>query len=233
MDLPVIEKEPKRMKAIAVGMLKKITERLQQLIQLGHAYVGYKPAGEDVSEGNYHEWRLASVSFLRTVLGASNHYCKFFDEQIYPHPATRAEKIDEGLGILRAVNGEIEFGLLPQIEGLISGEIFGDFLDMAEHLLDNNYFQIVPSLVGAVLEDALRRIAKAHDVLVKPDSDNISSLNTKLADASVYSNFVRKKVALWNAIRDNADHGKFDDNKTQDVRGMLEGVREFLGNHLS
>ena len=233
MDLPLIEKEPKRMKLIAVGMLKKITERLQQLIQLGHSYVGYKPAGEDVSEGNYHEWRLASVSFLRTVLGASNHYCKFFDERIYPNPAERAKKIDEGLGILRAVNGEIEFGPLPQIEGLISGEIFGDFLDMAEHLLEQNYVVVAPSLIGAVLEDALRRIAKAHGIPVKPESDNIASLNNKLADASVYTNFVRKKVALWNAIRDNADHGKFADNGGQDARGMLEGVRDFLGTYLS
>jgi hypothetical protein len=97
------------------------------------------------------------VSFLWTVLGEGNHYCRFFDERIDPYPNFRAENIEEGLGILRAVKGELDFGPLPQMEGLISGEIFEDFLDMAEHLLDNNYFQVVPSLVGAVLEDAMRR----------------------------------------------------------------------------
>lgn len=166
------------------------------------------PPDKSVSEGKYQEWRLASLSFLQTVLGASNHYCEFFKGEIVPSPdGSKDYSIEEGLGILRAVKGEIEFGPLPRIEGLISGEIFEDFLDMAEHLLEHDYVEVVPSLVGAVLEDALRRIAKAHDIPVKPDSDNISSLNNKLADASVYTNFVRKKVAVWNAMRDNADHG--------------------------
>jgi hypothetical protein len=43
---------------------------------------------------------------------------------------------------------------------------------------------------------------------------------------------VRKKVAFWNAIRDNADHGKFADNSEQDVRAMLDGIRDFVGTYL-
>jgi hypothetical protein len=224
------------MKTIAAEMLAKMTQRLQQLITLGEVALATRASEEHVSQGKYNEWRLACVSFLRTVLGEGSHYSKFFNERVDPIPTSpygRDLTIDEGLGILRAVKGEIDFGPLPQIEGLISGEIFEDFIDMAEHLLENNYIQVVPSLVGAVLEDALRRIAQAHNVPVKPETDNIASLNAKLADASVYSNFVRKKVNLWNAIRNNADHGKFADNSEQDVRGMLEGVRDFLGTHLS
>jgi hypothetical protein len=221
------------MKTIATEMRAKMTQRLQQLINLGEVALTAKPLNQNVSQGKYNEWRLASVSFLRKVLGASDDYCKFFDQRVDEVPNDRARNIEEGLGILRAVKGEIDFGPLPQIAGLISGEIFEDFIDMAGHLLENSYIQVVPSLVGAVLEDALRRIAQAHGVPVKPESDNIASLNGKLAEASVYSNFVRKKVALWNATRNNADHGKFSDNSEQDVRVMLEGVRDFLGTYLS
>jgi hypothetical protein len=222
------------MKKVAAGMLAKISQRLQELILLGELALVTTDPEEDLSEGKYQEWRLASASFLQTVLGASNHYYKYFNEYIEAIPDRwRKWPMEQGLGVLRAVKGEIDFGPLPQVESLVSGEIFDDFIDMAEHLLDNNYSQVVPSLVGAVLEDALRRIAQAHDVPVKTESDNIASLNTKLADASVYSNFVRKKVEVWNAIRNNADHGKFADNSEQDIRGMLEGVRDFLGNHLS
>lgn len=42
-----------------------------------------------------------------------------------------------------------------------------------------------------------------------------------------------KKVEVWNAIRNNADHGKFDDNSEPDIKAMLEGVRDFLGTYLS
>lgn len=154
------------MKTIAARMLAKMTERLQQLIQQGCAYRAHLTS-HDVSEGNYHEWRLASASFLKQVLGTKNDYYEFFNARATAYPTDRAKCIEEGLGILRAVKGEIEFGPLPHIESLVSGEIFDDFMDMAEHLLVNNYIQVVPSLVGAVLEDALRRIAQAHDVPLK------------------------------------------------------------------
>jgi hypothetical protein len=34
-------------------------------------------------------------------------------------------------------------------------------------------------------------------------------------------------------LRNAADHGKFDQYDTNQVRLMIEGVRSFLGNHLS
>jgi len=102
---------------------------------------------------------------------------------------------------------------------------------MAEHLLDQKYFAVVPSLVGAVLEDGLRKIAKRKDLTVKHD-DNIAGLNTRLFDAKAYSPLFRKKIEVWNNIRNNADHGKFELNSQQDVGQMLEGVRGFLAEHL-
>jgi hypothetical protein len=48
---------------------------------------------------------------------------------------------------------------------LVSAEVFNDFLDMSAHLLDNGYYQAAGSLVGAVLEDSLRRVAVARSML--------------------------------------------------------------------
>jgi hypothetical protein len=97
MDLPAIEKEPKRMKTIAAGMLAKATERLQQLITLGELALVCKPPDKSVSEEKYQEWRLASLSFLQTVLGASNHYWEFFKGEIVPSPdGSKDYSIEEG-----------------------------------------------------------------------------------------------------------------------------------------
>jgi hypothetical protein len=106
---------------------------------------------------------------------------------------------------------------------------------MADHLLADGCMEAAPSLAGAVLEDGLRRIAKNHNVTVRKDSDNIVSLNTKLAQARVYSSFVQKKVSLWNDIRNNADHGKFEELhaiKQEEIVQMIAGVRDFLGTYL-
>ena len=64
---------------------------------------------------------------------------------------------------------------------------------MARHLLDAGYVHPAASLIGAVLENGLRQIASASGVNVKT-SDDISALDTKLADAEIYSRLVQKRV---------------------------------------
>ena len=112
-----------------------------------------------------------------------------------------------------------------------TGIIFTDFLDMAKHLLEAEYKDPSASLVGAVLEDGLRKICEIHSVQVK-GSDDIGALNTKLADKEVYNRLVQKQIQAWKAIRNSADHGKFDDYKKEDVAAMLQGVQRFLTENL-
>ena len=102
---------------------------------------------------------------------------------------------------------------------------------MAEHLLDNGYKDPSASLIGAVLEDGLRRISGNENVTLKSD-DNINSLNKKLADKGVYNRLQQREIEVWNKLRDYADHGHFDQYKHDDVRDMLKGVRSFLSEHL-
>ncbi|MDQ6985209.1 MAG: hypothetical protein Q9M91_02850 [Candidatus Dojkabacteria bacterium] len=64
---------------------------------------------------------------------------------------------------------------------LAFSEIFTDFLEMASHILSQGYKDPAASLIGAVLEDGLRKLCQANDIKVKT-SDDIASLNTKLAD---------------------------------------------------
>jgi hypothetical protein len=207
-------------------LISKGEEALQAIEQA----TGYLSTPEKVrqADGLYLEWRLGSLSFLSNVLGPDNLYSKRFAEI---SPIVFSSNIAQGLGILRAVKSEVEFGPIPATEALLSAEIFENFLEMAEHLLEQKYFAVVPSLVGAVLEDGLRRIAKKRDVMVKKD-DNIGGLNTRLFDANAYNALTRKKIEVWNTIRNNADHGNFDVNSPQDIKQMLDGVRDFLGTNL-
>ncbi len=215
----------------------RMVQRLSMLMTVGYAIIGAVKTDEGSAdpsiEGMYTEWRLGSQSFFATIFTPDNAYVKAFDQISAKCPANfyLPREVEKGLGILRAAQTEIDFGALPGIETLFSAEIFEDFLAMAEHLLDQKYFAVVPSLVGAVLEDGLRKIAKRKGVTVKQD-DNIAGLNTRLFDAKTYSPLVRKKIEVWNSIRNNADHGKFELNPPQDVGQMLEGIRGFLAEYL-
>jgi hypothetical protein len=219
----------------------RILERFDQLISLGQGVLDQARQAKFDSyndtiwiEGQYHEWRLASLSLIENLFGAESRFFTAYrlPEWFNVNDETKAA-INKSLAAMRAARSEIEFGPLPHVESLVSAEIFEDFLSMAEHLLDQHYVPVVPSLVGAVLEDGLRKICREreHNVQVK-ESDNLASLNTKLFDAKVYSALVRKKIDVWTMLRNNADHGKFESNLEEDVRQMLEGVRQFLASHI-
>ena len=209
----------------------KVLKRLDTLISIGNTVssaCSLRERGTNVDAVEvFSQWRTSSLSFLNT----------FPPEYIYSREfegrcrALSLEDVEQGLGILRAAEDDIRGGYLQKVEMLVSAEVFYDFLDMAKHLLDNDYKDPAASLIGAVLEDGLRRICGNNNITVKSD-DNISSLNKKLADKDVYNRLKQREIEVWNKLRDYADHGHFDQYKPDDVNDMLKGVRSFLSDYL-
>ena len=56
--------------------------------------------------------------------------------------------------------------MLSNFMSLAQAEVFADFLDMAEHLLGEGYKDAAAVILGAVLEDTLRKLADAYGVPV-------------------------------------------------------------------
>ena len=181
-----------------------------------------------VNSISFHEWKNNTQNFILLVCGENSPYYKNFVDGVktaYPGD------VEHGIGILTALKEDIELGFLTKVRDLVSAEIFTDFIEMAQHLLDNNYKDSAASLIGAVLENGLRQIAQKHSVDIKSGND-IGSLNTKLADKEVYNRLVQKQIQAWKAIRNSADHGKFSEYKAEDVKSMLEGAQRFLTENL-
>lgn len=218
------------------SVTSKLIERVGQLLEKGQKVAATKRnnssehviAPSTVNSPLFHEWKNNSQNFISMVCGEDSPYYKNFVEGVKTaHPSDA----DHGIGILTALKEDLELGYLTRVKDLVSAEIFTDFIEMAQHLLDNNYKDPAASLVGAVLENGLRQIAQKHTVEVK-SGDDIGSLNTKLADKEIYSRLIQKQIQAWKAVRDSADHGKFDDYKSDDVKAMLEGVQRFLAENL-
>jgi len=218
------------------SVTSKLIERVGQLLEKGQKVVATKRSNSSehviapstVNSPLFHEWKNNSQNFISMVCGEDSPYYKNFVEGVKTaHPSD----VDHGIGILTALKEDLELGYLTRVKDLVSAEIFTDFIEMAQHLLNNSYKDPAASLVGAVLENGLRQIAQKHAVEVK-SGDDIGSLNTKLADKEVYSRLIQKQIQAWKAIRDSADHGKFSDYKSDDVKAMLEGVQRFLAENL-
>lgn len=186
------------------------------------------PATHMVDYGSYTEWRGQALTCLTDLLGSEHVYTRAFETTVGMAGRTQ---MSGGQGILRAVREDLVGGDLTDIRTLVSAEVFTDFLDIAEHFLDNGYKDPAALVCGAVLEDGLRRIATKADIPVK-DRDDLSSLNHKCADKGIYSRLVQKKLQVLIDIRTKAAHAKFDEYKDDDVREMHKGVVAFLGDFL-
>lgn len=92
--------------------------------------------GSYVSSELFHEFRSASLSFLRNAFGIDHPFYKEFDSKAKDSTPYDAE---EGRGILKAAKQEIDGGWIFTIKGLVSAEIFSDFLEMSEYLLKEGY----------------------------------------------------------------------------------------------
>ncbi|HZU04335.1 MAG TPA: hypothetical protein VFB73_00010 [Chloroflexota bacterium] len=176
----------------------------------------------------FHQWRSASVSALLQVFGQPHPYTQSFDRAV---DTPELRDVEAGMGILEAAKAEIDGGWLTELTTLVAGEVFTDFLDMAEHLLQNGYFHPAASLIGAVLEDGMRRIARNHEIELAL-KETSGSLNLKLRRKPVYNQVVARQVDVWADIRNYADHGRFQEFTERQVKEMLAGVRNYLAQYL-
>jgi len=215
--------------AALVDRVKELIARGEQLQQTKFStYDRHRRAFTWVEASEFSVWMASSLAYLRRVFGEHHTHTRLFEAQC--KQSTLSQTVT-GTAILRSALEEIEHGYLVSLEQLVSADVFGDFLEMAAHLLSLGYKDPAASLTGAVLEDGLRRIAVARNVSVKA-SDDLSSLNQKLAQAGVYNRMVQNQVQVWSVIRNNADHGKFSEYAVADVSALRDGVATFLAQHL-
>ncbi|WPQ63408.1 hypothetical protein SIO70_00840 [Chitinophaga sancti] len=215
---------------------KKLMDRVTKLLELANKVIESTkyPQGIGIAKVNresFNEFRTASLSFIKNIYGESHSYYTDFDGRV-----TRSEPscAEIGRGIIRAIKSEIEDNWLMDIKGLISADIFADFLEMAGYLLSENYKDPAAVMVGSVLEEHLRQLCNKYSISITENrggkiiTKKADTLNAELYKANVYNALDHKNVTAWLDLRNKAAHGQYTTyNKTQ-VEGMLQGVLEFI-----
>jgi len=134
-------------------------------------------------------------------------------------------------GMLQALRNEYEAGYLESVVELIHADIFADFLDMADYLLQQGYKDPAAVVTGSVLEEHLRKLCIKHGIpVVRADGSpkNADALNTDLTAAGIYSKLDQKNVTAWQGFRNKAAHGEYNEYTNDQIAVMLLGVREFV-----
>ena len=146
------------------------------------------------------------------------------------------EHFTQMLGVANAIKHDVSNDLLVNIKSMAQAEVFADFLEMGEYLLNEGYKDAAAVIIGSVLEDGLRKLCERASLPLIGSSGKpltIDPLNAQLAKAGVYSTLVQKQVTSWAHIRNRAAHGKYDEYNTEQVQMMLLFVQSFAGEHLA
>ena len=143
-------------------------------------------------------------------------------------------KVQLLVGVLQALSADIKRGYLQTLEQLVHGELFGDFLDMAQHLVESGYKDPAAVVAGSSLEGHLRQLAKLASVDVIRTTQNrqepkkAEALNAELAKVGSYSVMDQKNVTAWLDLRNKAAHGNYAEYEKGQVSIMIDGIRDFI-----
>ncbi|QXU43255.1 hypothetical protein [Pedobacter sp. D749] len=214
----------------------KIKARIDELILFGEEVLKtQRPSAEfiraSVNNQMFNELRSVGLSFLQTVFNNGHPIYIEFDAKAKlstPHDTVSA------IGILKAAKREIDGGWLFSLKELLSAEIFSDFLEMAEHLLDEDYKDPAAVMIGSVLEEHLRQQAINNSIALeiqKPDKTipkKADTLNSELASQGIYNKLDQKSITAWLDLRNKAAHGKYREYSKEQVNLMYQGVVNFI-----
>ncbi|TCV81349.1 hypothetical protein EDE11_11550 [Methylomonas methanica] len=144
------------------------------------------------------------------------------------------DNAERGIAILNAIRAEIAGGWLISFKGLVTSELFSDFLEMAEHLLENGYKDPAAVMIGSVLEEHLRQLCLKHAIEIEEEKNGrmfprkADRLNADLARTEVYTKLDQKLITAWLDLRNKAAHGKYSEYTNEQVRQFLSGITDFI-----
>lgn len=215
-------------------MTQNFADRVNQLITLADKTLSTTkhPQGMGLSSVNgelFNELRTSSLSFIKNLYGSEHPYFLDFNDRVQQ---SRPSQTEYARGILKAIKNEIDGGWLVTMKGLISAEIFSDFLEMADHLLKEGYKDPASVMIGSVLEEHLRQLCIKNGIPTDDPKNGrpkkADLLNSELGNASIYNKLDQKNVTAWLDLRNKAAHGKYGEYNQQQVEFMLQAVTEFM-----
>jgi hypothetical protein len=138
------------------------------------------------------------------------------------------------IGVVDSLRADVASGFVQGVSELIHGTLFADFLEMAQHLLEEGYKDAAAVIAGSALESHLRQLCEKMsvptDAMVNGElrPKKADQVNADLAKASTYSKLDQKNVTAWLGLRNKAAHGQYAQYEASQVGVLISGVRDFV-----
>ena len=139
----------------------------------------------------------------------------------------------EVVGIIKALRHDLDNDYIISFEEIVHGDIFADYLEMAEHLISNGYKDAAAVIVGSTLEAHIKQLCNKFGIAIDINgkSKKADTLNAELVKATAYTLLDQKNVTAWLGLRNEAAHGNYIAYSKDQVSLMLDGIRNFIARH--
>jgi hypothetical protein len=210
-------------------------EAAQQLSRVINHYSSYSYSSENLSRAKAETEALRifaqMISAKQRLIPPNSPYYKFIQE-IEDSDASIIHKVEQIDAILRALSDDCYAGYLETVQELIHADLFTDFLEMAEYLLNEGagYKDPAAVIAGGVLEQHLKKLSEKTSG-VDPSGQTCNPLNTALYKAQIYNKAAFSEVDSWIKIRNYAAHAEWGEYDKDQVSRMIQGIRNFIANH--
>jgi len=180
-------------------------------------------------------FKTSGLSFILDLYGNEHPYYKEFENVLSRYKYE--SYINGGIEIIKNIKVEIENGWISTIKSIVSAEIFSDFLEMAEHLLSNDYKDAAAVMIGGVLEEHLRQLCLSNKIDVSYEKDGkiipykADRMNSELAKSDIYNKLDQKGVTTQLDLRNNAAHGNYTEYDKKQVEMMYDFVLNFISKY--
>lgn len=213
----------------------RILTRLDELISLGRKVLATRrsPSPGHITDDFVdlqlaNQWLTSCLSLLSRVFGEDSAHYQRIQHQFPSYP--QWSNVEQAFGVLLAAKDDFESNSLFSLKKLVEAELFDEFLEQAEHLLEAGYYQPAAVVAGSVLEDGLRKLCRVNGVTL-PDSPKLDWMNSELAKRGTYTKLLQKRITALADLRNCAAHGKWTEFRASDVEAMVRDIRDFMANH--
>ena len=188
-----------------------------------------RPSGRTfAAPGDFEEWATSAQHLIKAVFGEdSPHYINFSEAFLVAVKHSGwAEKVKPLQGIFRSAKEDFDGGYVFNVDLRISGEVFGDFIVLAKHALDEKQKDVAAVLACAALEDALKRYASANGLNV--DDGSMTEVINALKSRGLVAGAQKTLLDAMPKIRDYAMHANWHKITEPDVNSVIGFVEQFL-----
>jgi len=175
------------------------------------------------------------IAVITRISGIDSEYYKQINDIITNtaifYPIGRLHRL---IGVLIGLYQDLKAGYLKSFSELIHADVFSDYIEMAEYLLDEGYKDPAAVITGSTLEEHLRKLCIKNGIDIEIASSGkvrpkkADAMNSDLVKKTIYSKLEQKSVTAWLDLRNKAAHGKYSEYDDNQVKQLIIGVRDFI-----